>query len=400
MSGSTQNLEEAASIASEFIYSIDNLPAEVAHLLQEIKFKEARSQELYQEIEKDSAKYIRHSLRAAASSNNSSVTSTPTPTPTTPSSINNNNTPPPQTPTPTAVRAPSPKSSHLPAKIAAAYAEIDQLADEKILLAQKVINLIQRTRARLDVDLSKVRVLQGENTMDYTFTGASASPIVASGTGSQGYGYGGASVGYGYGYGVGDGAGAGSISAGGGGLGGRNPAGQISESLRNALSNIPVGGAGSGSGTTTPGGNANKKRKIGTSGSIKLTPAPSPTKHRSASPVAAPAPHSGHQRSRLSRQVQMVVDDLDRDAEGEEEEGEGEEGDGDDTLYCFCQRHSFGDMIACDNEGDCPYEWFHLACVGLKQPTPEKWYCDDCTARGVGQTTTATTTRKGRKKQS
>ena len=35
-------------------------------------------------------------------------------------------------------------------------------------------------------------------------------------------------------------------------------------------------------------------------------------------------------------------------------------------------------MIACDNEGNCPYEWFHLTCVGLKQPTPEKRHCSIC----------------------
>lgn len=44
--------------------------------------------------------------------------------------------------------------------------------------------------------------------------------------------------------------------------------------------------------------------------------------------------------------------------EGEGEEGEGEEGDdGDDKeLYCFCQKLSYGEMIACDNP-DCPYQW-------------------------------------------
>jgi len=59
-------------------------------------------------------------------------------------------------------------------------------------------------------------------------------------------------------------------------------------------------------------------------------------------------------------------------------------------------------MIACDNEGGCPYEWFHLACVNLKQPTPEKWYCSACT-KEMGLTTStpgATGGRKGRKKWS
>lgn len=36
-----------------------------------------------------------------------------------------------------------------------------------------------------------------------------------------------------------------------------------------------------------------------------------------------------------------------------EAEGEGE---ADDTLYCFCQQKSYGEMIGCDN-GECEYEW-------------------------------------------
>ncbi|KAG8745983.1 Histone acetyltransferase complex subunit [Ceratobasidium sp. 414] len=49
-----------------------------------------------------------------------------------------------------------------------------------------------------------------------------------------------------------------------------------------------------------------------------------------------------------------------------------------EPLYCTCKRVSFGEMIGCDND-DCPFEWFHLACVGITKPSPmEKWYCDRC----------------------
>jgi len=36
-------------------------------------------------------------------------------------------------------------------------------------------------------------------------------------------------------------------------------------------------------------------------------------------------------------------------------------------------------MIACEGE-ECPYEWFHFACVGVKSAPPEgtAWYCDEC----------------------
>ena len=51
-----------------------------------------------------------------------------------------------------------------------------------------------------------------------------------------------------------------------------------------------------------------------------------------------------------------------------------------EPLYCFCKNVSYGDMIACDNK-ECPYEWFHFACVGLIQkPEGGKWFCQKCVA--------------------
>lgn len=85
----------------------------------------------------------------------------------------------------------------------------------------------------------------------------------------------------------------------------------------------------------------------------------------------------------------------------------GEEGDeGDKTIYCFCQRVSFGEMIGCDGN-DCEREWvscvlallmsrlrrteadflwirvvqFHLSCVGLQAIPKGRWFCDDCRVR-------------------
>jgi chromatin modification-related protein YNG2 len=51
-----------------------------------------------------------------------------------------------------------------------------------------------------------------------------------------------------------------------------------------------------------------------------------------------------------------------------------------ETLYCTCQRVSFGNMVACDNP-DCQYEWFHYECVGLKEPPVGKWFCPTCVAQ-------------------
>ncbi|KAG2019650.1 hypothetical protein CC2G_005069 [Coprinopsis cinerea AmutBmut pab1-1] len=296
MAASSTALEEAAYIASEFIYSIDNLPNEVAHILAEIKHKDTRTQELQNEIDKDSARYIRHSLRATAT--------------------------PLQTPTPNA-RAPSPKSAAIPGKISAAYEEIQVLAGEKAELAQKLIEIIQRTRTRLDVELNKVRVLQGEPVDFLATPGKPAASNDAL----------------------------------------KNPALAVTESLRNALASTPLSQAPSpqaSAGTTSVAGSSANKRAspchstgpcLTSVAGRKVAAAASPSikiPTRSASPtVQAPAAQASHQRSRLSRQVHPPVqdEDEDMDAEGDEDVGEeGDDGDGDDRLYCYCQKQSYGDV--------------------------------------------------------
>lgn len=69
-----------------------------------------------------------------------------------------------------------------------------------------------------------------------------------------------------------------------------------------------------------------------------------------------------------------------KDGEGDEEMADLDEDDegGDDKKYCICQSVSYGDMVACDNEA-CPYEWFHWTCVGLKSEPVGTWICPVCT---------------------
>ncbi|KAJ3788763.1 hypothetical protein GGU10DRAFT_306406 [Lentinula aff. detonsa] len=51
----------------------------------------------------------------------------------------------------------------------------------------------------------------------------------------------------------------------------------------------------------------------------------------------------------------------------------------DNRLYCYCNKPSDGEMVACDNE-NCANQWFHLSCTGLSRlpDESETWYCDDC----------------------
>lgn len=64
--------------------------------------------------------------------------------------------------------------------------------------------------------------------------------------------------------------------------------------------------------------------------------------------------------------------------EEEEEEEDNDAAEEDEERYCYCQGVSYGEMVACDKP-DCPRQWFHLDCIGLKSvPKSAKWYCDEC----------------------
>ena len=54
--------------------------------------------------------------------------------------------------------APSPNTP-IPVKIPTSYAEIQELASEKFALAQQFIELLSKNRARLDIDIVKVKIL-------------------------------------------------------------------------------------------------------------------------------------------------------------------------------------------------------------------------------------------------
>ena len=52
--------------------------------------------------------------------------------------------------------------------------------------------------------------------------------------------------------------------------------------------------------------------------------------------------------------------------------------EGTTEVYCYCQGPEEGQMVGCDNT-QCKYQWFHLACLGLKsEPKSKHWYCPDC----------------------
>ncbi|KIY45999.1 hypothetical protein FISHEDRAFT_48556, partial [Fistulina hepatica ATCC 64428] len=98
----------------------------------------------------------------------------------------------------------------------------------------------------------------------------------------------------------------------------------------------------------------------------------------------APPSSASYRKSQLSQEIAQETEEAEAEGEVDEEYEE------DPTLYCFCQKKSYGNMIGCDNTA-CPYQWFHVGCVGVKLPMPDKWYCPECTPRMLAG-------RRGRKK--
>lgn len=75
----------------------------------------------------------------------------------------------------------------------------------------------------------------------------------------------------------------------------------------------------------------------------------------------------------------------------EEQERVENENNEDDERYCFCNQVSFGEMVGCDNgkkdvcwefysytSEQCPYQWFHLACIGLTEAPSDEFICSFC----------------------
>lgn len=109
--------------------------------------------ELQQDIAKDQARYIKYSLRQDPA----------VPSPAQIGKLNGAaGDAPGEAPQVSTQNKPVSKA-HLPARIAASYVEIDALSNEKVTLAQRMIDLITRTRARVDANLAHVQVLQGES---------------------------------------------------------------------------------------------------------------------------------------------------------------------------------------------------------------------------------------------
>ena len=215
------------------------------------------------------------------------------------------------------------------------------LNDEKVTLAHSLIRLLASTKSRLDTDLIKVRVLQGESPDDARVQAPIIPPIAGQLRSPYPSAYS-SSASWMVSKSIdreGDMTGLGAVA-------------QINESLRNVAAAMQIDGSAGG-----PGYNKSKtcnlfrdeqctesrlslsERRLTTNTSLKISsPAPLATLGATAS------------RSRVSKQTRIAEEEedldpeADADAEGEDDP-EGEDAEEEDTtLYCFCNKQSYGDV--------------------------------------------------------
>ena len=102
--------------------------------------------------------------------------------------------------------------------------------------------------------------------------------------------------------------------------------------------------------------------------------------HKKGAGVVSQQQHLSQQHQTASQRAKAEIEnttppeDDALSAAGSEEAADGE----DEERYCYCDGPSSGDMVACDND-DCPRQWFHIECLGLKTvPQSDRWFCSEC----------------------
>lgn len=332
-------MEDAThTLLQDFVDSLANLPSEVGHLLCEIAYldyakKSAKddqppvSQAGNGESGLNKKWYSVDESRRKAASKQSSI-------------VRHSHKP------PNNLLTPNPKEPILIERALAHYDDAIKLSKEKEKFASGAVNLVTRHLERLNQELAKLSATTGVEVPE--FKREPSEPPTAPGA---------------------------------------------MNGLQNGLPNV--------SGTPAPASEASRSNKR------KQPSIDTPSPHNFASAQlpsltgGSSLPASSHANKRRTGQARQTLrihmpsiqpkeaEEIAAMEYGQGDEAEGDEGEesnaGDDTtLYCFCQKVSYGEMIGCDNK-TCQYEWFHVSCLGLKETPIGKWYCPQCTAEGKGQ---------------
>ncbi|KAG8869322.1 Histone acetyltransferase complex subunit [Serendipita sp. 405] len=371
--------EEAAVIAQEFIISLDNVPAEVQFLLAEMRERECRITELQNRIQPRAAQYIRHASKGSISE----------------------------------------KDTQTLDRITADYDAITTLSEEKVEMAHRLKDLLIKHTNRLQVELGRI-TNPGEPISRTilapipTVARAGSYPAISQ---PEPLVYSGAS---------------------------RTPLASVVSALKADEAGVSAGTSSTVTTPAAPvpivvepptapvsaapspaSAPPTKRRRIvaaqpsasvqpaavpaastpsapraaaprTTTASTTLAPAapsvpgtPASTRPRrtataaatNISPTPAPASRNMSESTTVSSATTGGEDKDEEMAEAGSSPGENDPDDPDDGPYCVCQEKSYGEMIGCDNGADCPYQWFHVACVHVQKPLPNTWFCDYCTKK-------------------
>ncbi|CAK4034000.1 Chromatin modification-related [Lecanosticta acicola] len=75
--------------------------------------------------------------------------------------------------------------------------------------------------------------------------------------------------------------------------------------------------------------------------------------------------------SRKRKAADGIVDSREQKSAKQDHDADAE------PRYCYCNQPESGKMLGCDGQ-ECPKQWFHFSCVGLKEAPTGKWYCKGC----------------------
>ncbi|EST09560.1 Inhibitor of growth protein, N-terminal [Kalmanozyma brasiliensis GHG001] len=327
--GHIEDPAEIAAIATEFISNLDNLPAEVSHMIKEIEHKDAKIQDLLPKISAREAQ-LRDLLYKSGPSPSTNLS-----------------------------EADRVKAEKLADKIRTDYARADEWSSQKEALSVRLWRAIHAHHKHLKEEMNKISPAVLSN---YSATASIGTPQVPS---------------------------LAALPAALAGL--KSPAVELDSPLAGLKRKHSL--LSPGISPLTPGTPMSAAARARAGG--RTTPvdsgSPAPPERGLGGPMRGAGARktrggslaaSGPGRSALSQSAEFGGLAGMEGFEGEP--GEGEEGEEkDDTPYCFCQRVSFGEMIGCDNaenDPDCK-EWFHIGCVGVTKPLPQKWYCSECLAK-------------------
>lgn len=390
--------EDAAVLLADFVSSLDNLPSEVCHILEEIGHKEGRVSDLRARASQRDQNIQKHAKPAAAGGQGLLV--------------------------------PNPKEEATIQKIRADLEKAEATTKEKVALSERGVNLLSRHLNRLQTQLELLTSSVPPLPTLPAFTApTNAAPVPAAMYGAPA-GYAGVTAQPG-GYNPYPTAGIAQLGTP-GGMDKRKIPGAVPllpAQMTPGQNGLPAGYNYAGTPGTpgTPIGGASANRRAGPSRLQNVayaspgtpgTPQPGVPQHSATTAaflqqqqqmqaqqlrIAAHAQAQAAAQQQYATQQQIAQlqaaqqahhqaqaaavqagnkrkreqDDGGRRAQDEYEgEAEGE----DLTPYCFCHRPSFGEMIGCDAP-DCKIEWFHLNCIGLKESPEGSWYCSNCEPR-------------------